>query len=137
MPVVKVGDAFEPHPHRPYERVPLLLGIVPGQGGQLHAEALRVDVQPVMVALGDLYDEVVRHESAALRDDRGTVVHLALNRARHLDGLQLRLEGTREGALDHAFKPALEALQNSHPFGLPSARTYPMLSGVRVHLRSC
>ncbi len=41
-------------------------------------------------------------------------VHLALHVAGDLDGLELRLEGSREGAFDHPFEPALEALKHSH-----------------------
>jgi hypothetical protein len=124
-------------PDRAHERVALLFGVVPGQGGQFGAKALGVHVQPVKVAFGDLDDEVVRYQSAALRHDGGPVIHLALYGARHLDRLQFGLEGTRECSLDHALQPSFEALQNSHSCGLPSAPTYPMVSGVRVHLRSC
>ena len=49
-----------------------------------------------------------------MRHDRGTVVHLALHRAGYLDRLKLGLERAREGTLDHALEPVLEALQHSH-----------------------
>ena len=110
----QVGHALEPHPHRAHERVALFLGVVPGQVGQLDAEALGVHIETVVVGLGELDHEIVRHQGAALRHDRGPVVHLPLHRASHLDGLQLGLEGAREGTLDHALEPSLEALQNSH-----------------------
>ena len=126
---MRSGIALEPHSHRADERVPLLLGVVPGQGRQFHAEALRVHVQPLEIALGHLDDKIVRHEGTALGHDRGAVVHLTLNRARNLHGLQFGLEGAREGSFDHAFKPPFEALQNTHPSGLPSAPYVP--DGIR------
>src|SRR5262249_12933875 len=60
-----------------------------------------------------LDDEIIRHQRAPLGHDGGPVVHLALDRAGHLDRLQLGPEGAREGTFYHAFKTTLEALQNS------------------------
>ena len=81
-----------------------------------------------MVALGQLDDEIVRHQRAALGHDGRPVVHLALDSARHLDRLELGPEGTREGTLYHAFKTTLEALQNSQratSLHVPRPRWYP------------
>src|SRR4029077_2786021 len=60
--------------------------------------------------------------------DGGPVVHLTLDRARHLDRLQLGPEGAREGTLYHAFKTTLGALQNSQrvtSLHVPCPRSYP------------
>src|SRR6266568_5201548 len=108
-----LGHSLETHPHRAHERVALFLGVVPGQIGEFDAEALGVHLEALVVALGQLDDEIVRHQRAPLGHDGGPVVHLALDRARHLDWLQLGPEGAREGTLYHAFKTTLEALQNS------------------------
>src|SRR5690242_2359955 len=123
-----VGHPLEPHPHRAHERVTLLLGVVPGQVGQLDAEALGVHVETLVVGLGQLDDEVVRHQRAPLGHDGGPVVHLALDRAGYLDRLQLGPEGAREGTLYHAFKTTLEALQYSQratSLHVPRPRWYP------------
>src|SRR5437588_911733 len=123
-----VGHPLEPHPHGAHERVALLLGVVPGQVGQLDAEAFGVHIETLVVGLGQLDDEVVRHQRAPLGYDGGPVVHLALDRAGHLDRLQLGPEGTREGTLYHAFKTTLEALQNSQratSLHVPRPRWYP------------
>src|SRR3984957_6196084 len=108
-----VGYALEPHPYRADKGVALFLGVVPGQVGEFDAQALRVHIETVVVALGELDDEIIRHQGAALRHDGGAVVHLPLYGASHLDGLQLRPEGPGGGTLDHSFTAALEALQNS------------------------
>src|SRR5436309_6056278 len=123
-----VGHPLEPHPHRAHERVALLLGVVPGQVGKLDAEALGVHVEALVVGLGQLDDEIVRHQRAPLGHDGRPVVHLALDRAGHLDRLQLGPEGAREGTLYHAFKTTLEALQNSQratSLHVPRPRWYP------------
>src|SRR6266576_1666806 len=123
-----VGHPLEPHPHGAHERVALLLGVVPGQVGQLDAEAFCVHIETLVVGLGQLDDEVVRHQRAPLGHDGGPVVHLALDRAGHLDRLQLGPEGAREGTLYHAFKTTLEALQNSQratSLHVPCPRSYP------------
>ncbi len=89
-----------------------------------------------MVAVGQLDDEVVRYQGAALGHDGGPVVHFPLHRAGHFDRLQLGLEGARESTLYHAFKPALEALQNSQrATSLPSLAL--IVSGARQRSRSC
>ncbi len=106
----QVRHALEPHPHRADEGVPLLLGMLPGQGGQLDAEAVGVDLEPLVVSVGQLHDEIVRHQRPALCDDRGAVVHLALYRAGDLHRLYFGFERPREGTLNHAFEPSLEAL---------------------------
>src|SRR6185312_13182725 len=111
-----------------HERVALLLGVVPGQVGKLDAEALGVHVEALVVGLGQLDDEIVRHQRASLGHDGGPVVHLTLDRAGHLDRLQLGPEGAREGTLYHAFKTTLEALQNSQratSLHVPRPRWYP------------
>src|SRR5208283_636749 len=123
-----VGHPFEPHPHRAYERVALFLGIVPGEVGQLDTQALGVHVEALVIALGQLDDKIVWHQGAPLGHDGGPVVHLTLDRARHLDRLQLGPEGAREGTLYHAFKTTLEALQNSQratSLHVPRPRWYP------------
>src|SRR6478736_1185533 len=122
-----VGHPLEPHPHRAHERVALLLGVVPGQVGKLDAEALGVHVEALVVGLGQLDDEIVRDQRASLGHDGGPVVHLTLDRAGHLDRLQLGPEGAREGTLDHAFKTTLEALQNSQ-----RATSLPSLAPDRI-----
>src|SRR5215469_2069735 len=130
----QVGNPFEPHPHRADERVALLLGVLASERCQLYAYALGVDVKPVKVAGRDLDHEVVRHQGAALRDDRGPVVHLALDGARDLNRLQLRFEGTCESPFDHALEPALETLQNSHRSASLRGRThrcYPRYDSAR------
>src|ERR1700735_863578 len=48
----QVAHALEPHPHRSDERVTLLLGVVPGQVGQLDPQALGVHVKAIVVAVG-------------------------------------------------------------------------------------
>ena len=73
-------------------------------------------------AFRHLDDEVIRNQRPALRNDRRPVVHLALHRAGHLDGLQLRLERARKGTLDHPFEPVLKALQDSHRCALLPCR---------------
>src|SRR5712691_525886 len=108
-----VGHPLEPHPHRAHERIALFPGVIPGQVGELDPQAFGVHVEALVIAVGQLDDEIVRHQRAPLGHDGGPVVHLALNRAGHLDRLQLGPEGAREGTLYHAFKTTLEALQNS------------------------
>src|SRR5208282_957296 len=123
-----VGHPFEPHPNRPYERVALFLCVVPGQVGQLDTQTLGVHVEALVVALGQFDDKVVGHQRASLGHDGGPVVHLTLDRARHLDWLQLGPEGAREGTFYHAFKTTLEALQNSQratSLHVPRPRWYP------------
>src|SRR5260370_39118383 len=123
-----VGHAFEPHPHRAHERVALFLGVVPGQVGEFDTEGFGIHVEALVVALGQLDHEVVRHQRAALGHDGGPIVHLPLHRARHFDRLQFGPEGAREGTLYHAFKPTLEALQNSQratSLHVPRPRWYP------------
>src|SRR5690348_1111721 len=95
--------------------------MVSGQRGQFQAEALHQDVKPFGVGLGDLDNEVVRHQRATLCDDRSSLVHLMLDRARHLDRLHFGLEDPGKGPLNHALKPSFEALKNAHPSSLPSA----------------
>src|SRR5690606_29371692 len=73
-----------------------------------------VDGESLPVRAGEFHDEVVGDQGAPLSDDRGAFVHLALHVAGDLDGLELRLEGSREGAFDHPLEPALEALKHSH-----------------------
>src|SRR5581483_8151316 len=124
----QVADALEPHAHGPDERVALLFGIVPGEVRQLDAQALRVHLEPLVIGVRDLDHAVVRYQSPPLGDDGCPVVHLTLNRARHLDRLQFGLEGAREGALDHALEPSLESLQDSHratSLRIPRIRWYP------------
>src|ERR1700677_2983872 len=119
--------ALEPHPYRAHERVALLLGVVPGQVGQLDTEALGIHIEALVIAFGQLDDEVVRHQGAALGHDGGPVVHLALHRAGHFDRLQFGSESAGEGTLNHAFKPTLEALQNSQratSLRVPCPRSY-------------
>ena len=62
------------------QTVALLLGVVTRQVGKLDAEAARVDRQPLIVGLRELHHEVVWHQRPALRDNGGTVIHLALHR---------------------------------------------------------
>src|SRR5207249_3729257 len=84
--------------------------------------------EALVVGLGQLDDEIVRHQRAALGHDGGPVVHLTLDGAGHLDRLQLGPEGAREGTLHHAFKTTLEALQNSQratSLHVPCPRSYP------------
>ena len=89
-----------------------------------------------MIAVGQLDDEVVGHQGAALGHDGGPVVHFPLHRAGHFDRLQLGPEGAREGTLYHAFKPALEALQDSQrATSLPVLA--PIVSGAQERSRSC
>ena len=83
-------------------------------------EAVGVDLQPLVVAVGQLDDEVVGYQGPALGDDRRAVVHLPLDRAGHLDRLELGLERACEGTLDHPLQPVLEALQHSHRWYLLS-----------------
>src|SRR5579863_3767216 len=122
-----VRDALEAHPYRAHERVALLLGVVPGQVGQFDAQALGVHVQAVVVGLGQLDDEIVGHQGPALGHDGGPVVHFPLDRAGHLDRLQLGPEGAREGTLNHAFQATLEALQDSQ-----RATSLPVLAPDRI-----
>jgi hypothetical protein len=98
--------------------------VVPGQRREFQAQALDQDVKSLGIGMRDLDDEVVRHKGAALRHDGRSLVHLMLDRARYLNRLQFGLEHPGECSLDHALKPSFEALQNSHPSGLPSA-CYP------------
>ncbi len=132
----EVAHALEPHPHRADERVALLLGVLPGQRGQLDAQAVGVDVEPRVVVLGDLDDEVVRDQGPALGDDRRPVVHLPLNRAGYLDRLKLGLERPRKGTFDHPLEPVLKALQDSHRGALLSL-PYPIVSAMWDSLRTC
>jgi hypothetical protein len=127
VPVVRSGS---------HERVALLPGVLTGQSGQLHAETVRIDLKAVEVSLGDLHHEIVRHQGAALRHDRGPVIHLALYRAGNLHRLQLGFERPREGTLDHALEPALEATENSHR-GTSFPYPHPMVSALRELLRTC
>jgi len=66
----------------------------------------------------------------------GPVIHFALYRAGNLHWLQLGFERPREGTLDHAFEPALEATENSHR-GTSFPYPHPMVSALRVLLRTC
>ena len=61
------------------------------------------------------------HEHPAGADDRLALERLALEGGRDLDRLDVALEGAGEGALDEAFEPALETLQNSHADSLPGS----------------
>src|SRR5690606_28121442 len=110
----QVVGGLEPHPDRPDERVALLLGVLPGEVRELLAEAVRVHLQALTIGDRQLDHEVVRHERAALRDDRGPLVHLPLDGAGHLDRLEIRFERPRKGPFNQAFEPALEALEDSH-----------------------
>src|SRR5699024_7294732 len=96
------------------EGVTLFGRVVARQLRQLLTEAVCVNLQALLVVGREFHDEVVRDQGAALGDDRRALVHLSLDCARHLDWLELRLEGHRQGAFDHALKPALEALEHSH-----------------------
>ena len=107
-----------------------------GQCGQFHTETVRVDLEAVEVSLGDLDHEVVRHQGPPLRHDRGPVIHFALYRAGNLHWLQLGFERPREGTLDHALEPALEATENSHR-GTSFPYPHPMVSALGVVLRTC
>ena len=110
--------------------------MLPGQSGQFDAKVVRINLQPVVVCAGQFHDEIVRHQGPALRDDRGAVVHLTLYGAGDLYRLDLGFERPREGTLNHAFEPSLEALQHSHP-GTSFPCSHPIVSAVRVHMRSC
>jgi hypothetical protein len=116
----QVGHALEPHLHRSDKRVTLLPGVLPSQRGQLDAEAVGVHLEPLEVAVGQLDHEVIGYQGAALGDDRGAVVHLPLDRAGHLDRLELGLEGPCEGTLDHPLQAVLKPLQDSHRWYLLS-----------------
>jgi hypothetical protein len=76
--------------------------MVASEGGQLDAQAVRVHVEALVVGLRELHDEVVGYQGPAVRNDCGTVIHLALHRTRDLDRLKLGLERARKGTLDHA-----------------------------------
>ena len=67
-----------------------------------------------MVVRAEVDDEDVGHDGAAAAHDGGAVVHLALERGGDLDGLHLGLEGAREGTVDHAVEPLLEAVEQTH-----------------------
>ena len=84
--------------------------MLPGQVGELDAETVRVDLQPLVIGPREFHHEVVRDQGPALGHDRGPVVHLPLHGACDLHRLQLGLERPREGTLNHALEPLLEAL---------------------------
>ena len=97
-------------------------------GGQL----IGVPAEPLGIALGQLDNEVVGHQRAALGHDRGSIVELTLQRARDLDRLDLGLEGPGEGAVDHALDAPLEALQDPHRHLLESGVGAPLGSASMV-----
>ncbi len=83
-------------------------------------EAVGVDLQPLVVGVGQLDHEVIGYQGPALRDDRRAVIHLPLDRAGHLDRLQLGFERPREGTFDHPLQAMLKPLQDSHRWYLLS-----------------
>src|ERR1022692_2640816 len=132
----QVRDALEAHPHRPNEGVALLPRMLTGEGSQLDAEVVRVHLEALEVGVSQFHHEIVRHQGPALRHDRGTVIHLSLHRAGHLNRLQLGFERSREGTLHHALEPALEALKNSHP-GTSFPYPHPMVSAAGGTSKTC
>src|SRR5215469_2892897 len=135
-PGAQVADALETHPDRSDERVALFLGIFAGKCGELDSQAVGIHIEARVVVLGHLDDKIVRYQSPALGHDGRPVVHLALDRARHLDRLKFRLERPCKGTLDHTFEPVLKPLQDSHPGALLSC-PYPMVSAMWDSLRTC
>ena len=132
-PGVEVVDELEPHRDRPDELVALLLGVLADHRGELGAQGLGVHRQPLVVVRPQLDGEVVGNHRAPAGDDRRPVVALALQRGRHLDGLHLGLERTREGAAHQAVEPPLEAVHDAHAHLLARSGDRPACGPRRPH----
>jgi hypothetical protein len=111
---VEVEVLLEDHLDVPAQLVALLGRVLPDDLGELLGEGLGVDREPVVVVAGQLHDEVIGNDRAALADDRRAVVQLTLQRAGDLHGLNVGFERLREGSAHQSFETALEALENSH-----------------------
>jgi hypothetical protein len=115
----ELRDLLELHLDRADEGPALLVGVLPDHAGELGAQRLVVLAQPAGVGGAELDDVGVGDQDAPLTDDRPLVGGLPLEGGGHLDRLDDTPEDAREGTLDEASQPALEALQHSHA-GAPS-----------------
>jgi hypothetical protein len=134
---VQIVGMLEVHLDRADEGVALLLSVIPHHGRQFTTELLDVRAEALVVVLAELDDEVVRNHRSVTVPDRRVVVALALERARDLDGLDIRLERLGEGAVDQALEPLLELFQWTHGHLLPYAigRSGPTVCSLIVSTR--
>ena len=87
---------------------------------ELERLLVRLELRPVG---GREVDRVLVRDVDARDGDGAVVVHLLRELARELDGLDVRLEGTAEHALDERFDLVLDSAENHG--GRPARRVYP------------
>ena len=107
---VEVVIECEAHLGGAEEGVPLLVGVLRDDRGELALECVAVDAQPLIVVRGQVDGEDVGGHGAPAGDDGGPVVHFLLESGGELDRLDLGLEGLGEGAVDDAVEAVFEAI---------------------------